>query len=96
MRPLEQNEMKGEDAELILQEYRLAARMLKHAARRGLWSLNASGSGASGRRSGAVESLRQDMEEIIQEYRSVWLARNRPGGLEDSAQRLNRALEDYR
>jgi hypothetical protein len=55
-------------------------------------------SGEAGRKPGSrgvVESLRRDMEEIVEEYRAVWLARNRPGGLEDSVRRMERILEDY-
>jgi hypothetical protein len=35
------------------------------------------------------------MQALIGEYRQLWLARNRPGGLEDSAGRLERARADY-
>ena len=39
--------------------------------------------------------LDEDMQAIIAEYRQLWLARNRPGGLEDSVGRLERARADY-
>jgi hypothetical protein len=35
------------------------------------------------------------MEEIIRDYRDVWLARNRPGGLAESVGRLEAAMADY-
>jgi hypothetical protein len=48
---------------------------------------------------GASEGLRHamadDMAEIIDEYRSLWLARSRPGGLAESAGRLEAARQDY-
>jgi hexosaminidase len=87
MAPLEQNKMKRTDTELIGQEYRLTVHMLQHAVRRGLWSMEGQGK---------ASTLKGDLEEIIQEYRAAWLARNRPGGLVDSVQRLEKAIQDYR
>jgi len=40
--------------------------------------------------------LAEDMSGIIPEFRSLWLARNRPGGVAESAGRLEAALDDYR
>jgi hypothetical protein len=36
-----------------------------------------------------------DMKAIIDEYKSVWLERNRPGGMRDSISRLEKARSDY-
>jgi hexosaminidase len=81
----------GADGSLIGREYRLVTRMLRHAARRGLWL--AGKSTTLGRESKAA--LRDDLDEIIDEYRSVWLERNRSGGLADSAGRLELIRKDY-
>jgi hypothetical protein len=35
------------------------------------------------------------MQEIIEEYRRLWLARNRPGGLVDSHARFVAARHEY-
>jgi hexosaminidase len=35
------------------------------------------------------EDLSDDLRQIIHNHRNLWLARNRPGGLEDSARRLS-------
>jgi hypothetical protein len=35
------------------------------------------------------------MDEIIAEYRAIWLERNRPGGLDDSVARLKKSRKDY-
>ena len=61
------------DAALIRDEYSLTVRMLLLACDR-----------ASGERQGMNERLAQ----IIGEYRRLWLARNRVGGLTDSVKRL--------
>jgi hypothetical protein len=36
-----------------------------------------------------------DMAALVEEYRAVWLERNRPSGLADSAGQLERTREDY-
>lgn len=86
--PLAEARMARPDAALIASEYELAARMLRHACRRG--QLMAQGPGAQ-----SLAALDADLREIIGEYRRIWLARNRPGGLADSAGRLDRARALY-
>ncbi len=39
--------------------------------------------------------LREDLEELIEEQAAVWSLRSRTGGLNDSLERLRRALSDY-
>jgi hypothetical protein len=87
--PLAHSQMTRPDAGLIQREYALTVRLLRHACRRRLWMF---GAGAAG----SAASLDQDMAEIIAEFRAVWLARSRPGGLADSVGRLERVREDYR
>ncbi len=60
------------DASLTQDEFRSAAAMLRHACQRG-------------RGSSAPTS---SIDAIVQEHRRLWLARNRPGGLQDSCRRL--------
>ena len=38
-------------------------------------------------------SLRHDLQDIIARYENLWLQRNRPGGLRESAGRLYKSLE---
>jgi hexosaminidase len=86
--PLNDVNMTRADAGLIKREYLNTARMMRHAVRR-----------IQLRQSLEQENLRQelaaDLHEIIAEYRSLWLARNRPGGLTESAGRLEAAYQDY-
>ena len=86
MRSLEQAQMARPDADLIEREFATAARMLRHGALRGLAQLE-NGNGKA--------VLLSELDAIEAEYRRNWLARNRPGGLEDSAARLRRARELY-
>ena len=75
------------DAALLRREFELAARMMRHAARRGLYAIGAPDRSAA--------DLDHDLREIIEEYQAVWLLRNRPGGLNDSVARLERSRRDY-
>jgi hexosaminidase len=69
---------------LIADEFRNAAAMLRQACRIGRFKLN----------DPAITEaiLADEAKKIIAEHRRLWLARNRPGGLEDSVRRL--ALDD--
>ncbi len=87
MLPLSETQSQRPDAALLRREFELAARMMRHAARRGLYAI-----GAPDR--SAVE-LEGDLHEISTEYRAVGLLRNRPGGLSDSIARLERSRRDY-
>ena len=66
--------------QLIEDEIRNGARMLIYGCRRGRRRIDPSSESAG--------SLRKDWEYMCDEHRRLWLARNRPGGLEDSVNRL--------
>lgn len=83
LEPLDLAAMRGADASLIEQEFRLAASMLTHAARRGLFMLHDPEMDTT--------LLRSELDAIIEEYSKIWLARNREGGLSDSLARLEKA-----
>lgn len=84
---LEDSNMHRPDANLIKSEFRLAGDFIRHSARRGLFLLGQDG--ISG------DDLRHELEALIVRYRENWLARNRPGGLEDSVARFGPALDSY-
>jgi hypothetical protein len=75
------------DGAVVGDEFRNAARMLRHACRRGLMLMDGK---APDRR-----WLAADLRDILGEHRRLWLARNRPGGLQDSVRALERALGEY-
>ena len=89
-KPLEQARMKRADADLIRREYENTVRLMRHAARRGLLLLREEPDPAE------REALAQDMEAFLEEYRVLWLARNRPGGLPDSTARFEELVKEYR
>jgi hexosaminidase len=85
--PLEKARCARPDSDLIHHEFRLAERMLRHSVMRARL--------AAGREDIKQAALYVDMKAIIDEYKSVWLSRNRPGGLRDSVSRLEKARSDY-
>lgn len=84
--PLNSARMARPDAQLIQQEFAVAARMLKHGARRALAQLT---------NPADQSDLAEDLDGIEADLRQVWLSRNRPGGLDDSVTRLRRARAQY-
>lgn len=76
--PASQERMARADAPLIRREMQLTARLLRYACQRGLWALGEA----------PDFSLEDELRSLISEYRALWLARNRPGGLEDSVARF--------
>jgi hypothetical protein len=81
--------MNHPDAALLAEELHQTAALLRHACRRGLlWKEQPDN--AELRRELAAE-----LRTLIDEQRRLWLARNRPGGLDDSLARFEAALRDY-
>jgi hexosaminidase len=76
------------DGEQIRREFAFTARLMRHACRRGRL--------VHGQPSAeALAEAHSELSGLIEEYRELWLTRNRPGGLVDSVGRLERALADY-
>lgn len=75
------------DRELLVREFTLTIMMLKHSCMR---ALNATEPGTY-----AKSSLATDLQQIIDEFQSIWLLRNRPGGLPDSLSHFKTAKNEY-
>ncbi len=80
------------DATLIKQEFSWAARMLRHACRRGMWALEEA---RHGENSAQRRQLAGEAGELLAGHREIWPARNRPGGFKDSQARLEKMGRDY-
>ncbi|MGC9396785.1 MAG: glycoside hydrolase family 20 zincin-like fold domain-containing protein [Anaerolineae bacterium] len=79
-------QMHRPDADIIKREFASAGRLLRHACRRALQLL--------GQETDTAAML-VDLEEAIAEHKALWLARNRPGGLEDSLARFEPLRKAY-
>ncbi len=88
MKPLDSAEIARPDADLLKREYRQAAHMLRHGARRALLQI--------GDASVSKADLLADLDALIEEQKALWLARNRPGGLTDSLAALEAARDLYK
>jgi hexosaminidase len=80
------------DADLIHREFAWVADMLRHACRRGIWAL---GKAAGGEDAALRQDLADDARRLMEEFREIWHARNRPGGFKDSLARMERVCADY-
>jgi hypothetical protein len=87
MQSLQSSRMDRPDAKLIREEFQNAADMLLHACKKGRWKL--------GENVNPLQ-LAHELEQIIKNHQACWLARNRPGGLEDSVRRLTDNFQEYR
>lgn len=96
MAPLGRAEMHLPDADLLRREFATTADLLRHACKLATARLQAGGAEIASLPANTRKALADDLEPILTEYRSLWLARNRPGGLADSAGRLERLLALYR
>lgn len=89
--PLAQARMEHPGAGLIRSEFDLTVRLLRHACRRGLLALADDPVQASGLR----RDLAADLDAIVGDFRRIWLARNRPGGLAESQALLEKLHLEY-
>src|SRR5206468_8479162 len=71
MAPLDSAKMASDDAAIITNEFQVAAKMLRHGAKRLLVMY--------GDPSVDVSSLQRELDESEKQYRAQWLVRNRPG-----------------
>ena len=93
---LENASMQIPDAALVLEEFRNGIALSRHACNLGIARLQADGAEISGLPIEKRRELAGELEPIISEYKRIWLLRNRPGGLEDSAGRFDRLLDQYK
>lgn len=84
---LDQARMQRDDAALIRREWQQAARLLAHGGR---WLLFAPQPDAD-----QARRLLDELETLIVQQRQNWLARSRPGGLEDSMRRFEHLRRAY-
>ncbi len=88
MNDLENTAMTRPDSDLIAGEFRQAADLLRHSARR-LLLLN-------GDSNDTPQELLAELQDLIARQKANWLARNRPGGLDDSIKRFDPLINDYK
>lgn len=91
---LPQTKMEWREANLVVQELVWATKMLRHACHRGIWAMNVRWEVESAVFQTGKE-LAETADSLIAEFESLWLARNRPGGLHDSLVLLQKMRQQY-
>jgi hexosaminidase len=93
MMPLPTARMARPDAEDIIAEFQWVADMLRLACHLGIARLPGDPRGSIRTLPPAIRtSLGRELQRLIDRHRELWRRRNRPGGLDDSASRLQRIL----
>jgi hypothetical protein len=91
MLPVKLNQMQIPDRGLVLKEYDLSARLIKHACWRGYLAHEDNQENADRLRL----RMDADLQDLMCDYEAIWLQRNRSGGLVDSLAYFERARKDY-
>jgi hypothetical protein len=89
--PLDEAEMSRRDAALIKREFKNAAHLLRHACKTALWQMGKDEDAAA-----VADALAEDLEAAIEEYKKLWLTRNRSGGLKDSLAHFEKLRAVYK
>jgi hypothetical protein len=95
MARLPENKMKTLQTDLIEEELELAAAMLRHACRLGIGRLEYGSCSIADLPATVRKALAADLKPIIVEHRRLWVVRNRIGGLDESAGRLETLYRSY-
>lgn len=82
----------GKDGALVKQEMAATLAVLRHACKRAELANQLERFRPS---RAQLKSLAADMRGIIRTHRRLWLARNRPGGLESSCRYYSKLIEEY-
>ena len=95
-RSLAEVQLECPDADLLRAEYEYTLALVTHSCHMGLARAESQAPKTAAVPAKQRQQLAQELKALIPEYRRLWLARSRPGGLSDSAQRLEKLLEIYK
>lgn len=90
--PVKHARMACPDAQQIRAEFELAADLARFACRLGIARVRAGGAPTSELPAEVRHALADELRPLLPEFRQLWLARNRSGGLKDSAGRFENLL----
>ena len=88
--------MECADADLVRAEYEFTVAIVTHACHMGLARAESRALTTAAVPAERRQLLAQELKPLIPEYRRRWLARSRPGGLDDSIQHFEKLLEIYK
>jgi len=95
MNNLKFSDIKCNDSELLYKEFKSAAQFIKVSADIGIVKIHIKEKHEKDAYKDIIISIIDEMRMLIVEYKEIWLARNRMGGLEKSIYRLENTLKYY-
>jgi len=84
------------DEEIVKQELQLASDLAIHACNMGIAKAQTKSGYFKDIPVARQTQLKEELTNIIKRHKSIWILRNREGGLDDSADKMNRILKTYR
>ncbi len=92
---LKHAEPECKDSDIILKEINQACNLAKHGIHLGVARLNAAKYDTKNMKKETKLTLKQELQDIIEGHKRTWKLRNRTGGLDDSAEKLEDLLNYY-
>ncbi|TRX71293.1 family 20 glycosylhydrolase [Carboxylicivirga sp. M1479] len=92
---LSRAELACPDSEIVLQGINQASQLALHSCKLALAKLNTEDGNFSSIPEIEKELLRNELSELIKSHQTIWLLRNREGGLKDSAAKMQAVLRTY-
>lgn len=84
------------DADIVIKEIRQAANIAMHGIKLGIARLNSAGKETANIPDSIKNELYLDLENLIEQHKSLWIVRNREGGLKQSSAKLEKLLNYYK
>ncbi|MBP7477968.1 MAG: hypothetical protein KA797_05545, partial [Chitinophagales bacterium] len=84
------------DSTIIMAEIQLAAELALHGIHLGLARLEAKDQATANIAPEVKQALIRELQPLIERHKKLWIVRNRPGGLDDSAGKLKEILDYYK
>jgi hypothetical protein len=83
------------DSVIIIEETELAANLAIHSIHLGLARLEAKDKSTENITAEKKAELEKELKPLIDQHKKLWIVRNRPGGLDDSAGKMENLLKAY-
>lgn len=83
------------DAKIVIEELEQASNLAKHGIHLGIARLNVKGNDTKDIPWAKRQELAHELKPLIERHKQLWIVRNRKGGLEESAGRLQEIYDYY-
>ena len=83
------------DAKIVIEELEQASHLAKHGIHLGIARLNVKGNDTKDIPLAKRQELAKELKPLIERHKKLWIVRNREGGLDESADRLQEIYDYY-